>query len=93
VTERILCAAIQVRRGTGATIVLAGHRHHNCIHAYADLLPPDARGRVGQDDQGFLTSRGRFVDRAEGWSIAEAAGQIIERPHQRPGMLFSEDLY
>ena len=42
--------------------------------------------------QGFLTSKGRFVNRKEAYTIALAAGQIDETAGVN-GELFSEDLY
>jgi len=49
-----------------------------------DLIPPD--------DQGFVTSTGRFVTRQEAANLAVAACQITETKFQ-PGILFSEDLW
>jgi len=49
-----------------------------------------------QKDQGFYTSRGRFVDRKEAFMIAYHANQIpISLYDERGsnGKLFSEDLY
>ena len=46
---------------------------------------------VGENAQGFLTNKNRFVDREEGMKIAIAAGQVDETYHKRD--LFSEDLY
>lgn len=42
--------------------------------------------------QGFLTSKGRFVDRKEAYKIALTAGQI-DSSNGVDGELFSEDLY
>lgn len=42
--------------------------------------------------QGFITNKGRFVDRKEAFQIALAAGQIDESAGVG-GELFSEDLY
>lgn len=42
-------------------------------------------------EQGFLTNTGRFVDRDEGFKIAQSAGQIP--PTWKPRHLFSEDLW
>lgn len=42
------------------------------------------------NDQGFYTSKGRFVSREEGLKIARAAGQVNEIIG---GVLTSEDLY
>ena len=47
---------------------------------------------AGMHDQGFVTNKGRFVDRKEGWVIAEAAGQI-KRTTGNKGQLFSEDMW
>lgn len=64
-------------------------------------LPPPARHhdilwgfgvRIGPEDQGFLTSEGRFVGRAEAAEIAEAAGQLTEELVAAPN-LYSEDLW
>lgn len=46
---------------------------------------------IGNEDQGFLTSKKRFVDRLEAAEIAMNAGQI-EAPRYGPE-LFSEDLW
>lgn len=81
-------------------IVFHGFRHGNCYHAmrpWLNSLPEEVRREklnLTQEDenQGFLTSKGRYVNRQEAWVIAEAARQIL--PHARhPGTLYSEDLY
>lgn len=46
------------------------------------------------DDQGFLTSKGRFVGRVQGLKIALASGQpMIDHPSRHATELFSEDLW
>ena len=56
-------------------------------------MPPAERSRLGEQiagrNQGFLTSRGRYVDREEAMKIAQATGQTTS---DKSG-LFSEDLY
>ena len=42
--------------------------------------------------QGFITNKGRFVDRKEAYKIAYAAGQI-DSSNGADNELFSEDLY
>lgn len=42
-------------------------------------------------EQGFVTSRNRYVDRYEGMNLQIAAGLIIDGRSGQP--LFSEDLY
>lgn len=65
-------------------LVFAGWRHPDCfttLNAWADRLTDEERARIGAEAlrgrcQGFVTSRGRFVDREEGARIAVAAGQV-----------------
>ena len=88
--EYILCAAIHFddsiyhvhheQHGTG--VVICGYRHH-MIYA----LKWDKRKGV----QGFLTSKGRFVDRTEAMTIAKEAGQVDV--NNMSCRLFSEDIY
>lgn len=62
---------------------------------HAQLLHPTDGQNVGPDDQGFLTSRGRYVGRAEALRIANDCGQKqIDHPAKNAGgHLFSEDLW
>lgn len=60
-------------------------RHHNLFALVGGKRP---------DESGFLTSAGRFVDRAEALKIAVAAGQpLIDHPSRHDTHLFSEDLW
>jgi hypothetical protein len=75
-------------------IVVSGWRHGNCIYQMVAItglrsIPAEA----GEEVQGFLTNKNRFVDREEGWDIAEAAGQINDRSRGSSRTLYSEDLY
>lgn len=89
--EFCICAAIRMPDGE----VIHGHRHNHCydvVRARTDVLRED----IVRADQGFKTSRGRFVDRKEAMIIQVASG----RPScYRAGgayfgkELFSEDLY
>ena len=65
-------------------VIRTGLHHGECMAQ----LPKDRNKRY--DIQGFLTSRGDFVDRREGFGIALAAGQL-ENGYAKWGMLFSED--
>lgn len=58
---------------SGGTLVGVRHwdmamrqQYHNCKEAYH-----------GNEVQGFLTSKGDFVNREKAWEIAEDAGQIL----------------
>jgi hypothetical protein len=68
-------------------------RHHHILHQLWPLT--GSRNRLNRG-QGFVTNRGRYVDRQEGWKIAEAAGQIIARcggDTTDGGTLYSENVW
>jgi hypothetical protein len=78
--------------------VICGRRHHNVFYSVYMLITllGDTKESnekrielLNQCEQGFITSKNRWVDRIEGMKIASAAGQTIKTD----GELFSEDLY
>jgi len=80
-------------------LVFCAWRHGDCytaLMAWAHLFSPKERRRIRAIDrdqlrgsrQGFLTSHGRFVDRAEAARIALDAGQVDMAMRE----LTSEDL-
>jgi hypothetical protein len=80
--ERCLCAAVLVEGQ-----IIRGHRHDDALQT---------AGKKGltmsECVQGFLTSRGRFVDRREGMRL-QVAARIASVTGYRGDTLFSEDLY
>lgn len=92
-SERIICAAIwyndgikrsHLPRNIDSGIVAAGWRHHNCFTILWTLYPD--RDYISCDQktiQGFLTSKGNFVDRKEAFIIAKEQGQIIEEEFEK----------
>lgn len=99
--EHILCAAIHFNdeksrfhqpKNINTGVVISGFRHHNC---YAVLHSLNLSCTVwDNENQGFLTSFNRFVDRYEAWNIAKEAKQIKKNSKKfTEGKLFSEDLY
>jgi len=75
-------------------LVVTGYRHGQCMWTMGCLtglrsvtFAPDG---VGDYEQGFLTSKNRFVDRVEGAKIHVANGGKLNYSSKR---LFSEDLY
>ncbi len=99
--EVVVCAAIRLPDGR----VIRGHRHGDCIRTAKELvdhrhsigLEPTnyegLRGSMAGDSQGFISSRNRYVTRAEGMQLQLAAGieSVAEGGYR--GTLFSEDLY
>ena len=103
--EYILCAAIKriVKRECtmgskpyheGLNDILdieIGFRHHDIYQRFYPEIS------MKMQDQGFYTSKGRFVNRIEGMKLAYECGQVDkERAFNSKGEfneLFSEDLY
>ena len=91
--ERIVAAAVF----HGSTISLPPPARHYTILHTMDLVMGIDVTKVSMENQGFLTSTGRFVARTEGFYIASRANQLLE-PDRFKGakvvpQLFSEDLW
>lgn len=95
--EKILCAAIKrveprnchntYHEGTNDILnIELGYRHADILHRF--------QGEVSKNpyDQGFYTSKGKFVDRQKAFIIAEKELQLIQISGGH-GTLYSEDLY
>lgn len=81
------CAAIRY-----GSVIIAGKRHHDCIASAAELGFMK-RSHVSET-QGFMTTRGRFVNRVDAKLLMERAGRESADPEgYRGGQLYSEDLY
>jgi len=104
--ERIICAAnhyddgeehVHMPRNIKTGFVICGRRHHNCISIFALMVgfPYDEKGiaLMNTEEQGFLTSKDRFVNRTEALEIARKANQILDEKEVRGDKLYSEDLY
>lgn len=61
-----------------------GWRHPDILHKFEGIVSKSPK------DQGFFTSKGRFVNREEAEVIAKECGQVIKLIG---GILTSEDLY
>jgi len=87
--EFILCAAINYN-GT----IICGHRHGDCYTVLRNLLKNIEDANLPQrEDQGFLTSYNRYVDRKEAFLIARANDQIFYGKECTDEILISENLY
>ena len=89
---RIVAAAIRYKTPLAfksmVVMVERPGRHHDVIHS----LHGTTGYSTHDEEQGFLTSNGYFVDRAIAFDIATAAGQIAVK-HGNPNQLYSEDLW
>lgn len=87
--ERIISAAIYYK---GAIISLpAPARHHHILLTIAKEWEKNAIEIGEPDNQGFITSTGRYVNRIEAWTLAFQAEQLLNT--DRHQLLFSEDVW
>jgi hypothetical protein len=105
--EKIICAAVWYKelelkkdvpfysylpKNLDKGIVFSGHRHGQCIYSKCAITGlRDAES--GENEQGFLTSKNRFVSREEALEIALKQNQVIDHSQIRGNKLYSEDLY
>jgi hypothetical protein len=86
--EIVICAAVKTTDGK----VIRGHRHADAIHAA--MNEGYALKDLSFADQGFVTSKNRYVSREEGRKLQEFAEIPSADPEgYRGNTLFSEDLY
>ena len=106
-TERIICAAVWYKEipikkeipyaytnpiNCPIGLVFCGHRHAQCIYTKCAVTGlRDAES--GENEQGFLTSKNRFVSREEALIIALRENQVMDIKEIHGNRLFSEDLY
>ena len=104
IPERIVCSVCQVfvdkRDGTnedGSEIIheVYGLRHYDpFMRKQIKELEKQYNYALLNWEQGFLTNKGRFVDRKEAMEIAKAQNQVIRLSGSpNSDILFSEDLY
>ena len=90
--EFILCAALN-HNGN----IICGHRHSDCYATLKNVVKVNYEDMPQRENQGFLTSLNRYVNRKEGWIIAKENNQIqwgLEASENREdSQLISENLY
>ena len=91
--EFILCASLDYEG-----IIISAHRHSDCYTLLRKLCPHILDEDLPKrENQGFLTSLNRYVDRKEGWKIAKTNNQIqwgLEASENgEDSQLISENLY
>lgn len=74
--------------------IVRGHRHHHAIRAMKEIPRYQNDKAPFGDDQGFVTSRGRYVNRKEALVLQRMAGISSVAPSgYRGSELYSEDVY
>lgn len=87
--EIVICAAVVAEDG----YVARGHRHVHCMATLRDMKKKYPHLKDGTE-QGFITSKNRYVTRKEGYALQIEAGIPSADPGgYRGGELYSEDLY
>ncbi len=92
IPEIVICAAVRMEDD----YIIRGHRHSDCIRTAEQIPRYKESGRPFGGNQGFVTSKNRYVDRIEGAKIQKAAGIQSKMPEGQEylhGELYSEDLY
>ena len=92
--ETVVCAAIRI-----GDKIWRGHRHGHALQAMRDEMQWEHTQKeitAMTKEQGFMTTKNRYVSRSEGFELQKAAGIESVDPtgyREALGELFSEDLY
>ena len=88
--EICICSAIKTTTG----FIIRGQRHSDCFRT-ATGIKALTLFEIDKAEQGFITSKNRFVDRKEGLKLQRQAGiePFDNNGSYRSDELFSEDLY
>lgn len=89
--ERIIAATVKYRaKGETEFKYTHGINHSQCFNYLATIELPSALRDMDNEEQGFTTSKARFVSREEAVEIARNSGQLSE--NFKGNRLTSEDL-
>jgi len=86
--EIVICSAVKTNTGK----IFRGHRHGDCMKAIRERHFA-VSGKP--EDQGFITSLNRYVNRKDGYDLQIKAGIKSVNPdgYCQVGQLYSEDIY
>lgn len=86
--EICICAAVKSESGN----IIRGQAHRDCRDG---IIRRGEKPSKKWEDEGFITSYNRFVNREEGYRLMEKVGWTSRNPQgfQLCKWLFSEDLY
>src|SRR2546428_156828 len=74
--EIVICAAIKMKDG----YIIRGHRHADALRTASQVPRYKGDSHAFGENQGFVTSRNRYVNRIEGARIQKAAGIKSKMP-------------
>lgn len=84
--EQVKHAAVKAENG----MILLGKCHADCFYQGTNIgLKMSSKA----DDQGFVTSKGRYVKRDQAARIAKKAGQLKKDDKRKVRHLLSEDIW
>jgi len=86
--EVCICAAVRATDGT----IIKGHQHRDCRDG---IIRRGKQPSKKWEDEGFITSKNRFVNREEGYILMQNIEWVSQNPqgYQLCKWLYSEDLY
>ncbi len=87
--EIVICAAVKTEDGR----IFRGHRHSDCFQA---MQGRHLKPSYDPEEQGFITSKNRYVGRTEAYDLQRAAeipSADTEEGYTKGRCLYSEDLY
>ena len=95
-SERIVCSAVRMKfsnekESIEVNIPMVRHYSPDChpiLNTFAKIYPKEE-----EICQGFMTNKGRFVNRKQGLEIAKRQNQIINDIGYEPNELFSEMMW
>lgn len=87
IKEIVICAAVIADNGK----IFRGHRHSDCLNTMRGCK---LKYTFNAENQGFITSKNRYVNRKEAQKLQKAAGiPSADRDGYQGNELYSEDLY
>lgn len=90
--EMITAAAIKYHMPNGVTRLATGRRHQEIDNEFLSACISHGWGRIQLREYGFLTTKGRFLNRIEAMTFAREHGQLKNTNVTR-AELNSEDLW
>ena len=89
--EKITAAAIRTKDGSVHSGQYHGEAYTSAVEAGADPDLEPKGNNMGGEEEGYLTSHGRFLERKEAFPVAHAANQLNESAKRQGGPELTAD--